>query len=368
MRIEKIVLTHVRIPLVEPFRISNGEVSAKDGILVEVRRGGEVGYGEASPMAGSFYSDDTPESVWELLTTSLVPAVLAKSPATVEEVNRLLDEIPGSAFAKAGIETAFWDLAAHESGVPLYQTLGGKQSEVPSGLAVGIYPTIDLLLAAVEKYSAEGYKRLKIKVQPGWDLKPLEAVRKRFGDIGLMVDANCAYTQKDIGHLKNLDEFRLMMLEQPLPRTDLQGHALLQSKIQTPVCLDESAEDLRTVRESIELKACQIINIKIQRVGGLKKAKEIHNYCMAENVPVWAGTMPELGVGGVQTLHLATLPNFTFPTDVESSLRWFVDDIVEPLIEVKKGIIRIPEGSGNCYRINHRAVDKYKVTEATFRR
>lgn len=368
MTIDRVTVTHIRIPLVEPFRISNGEVRLKDAIIVQVQSGGRVGIGEASPMAGSFYSEDTPESVWDLLTSTLVPAILSQQPAGVDEVNDTLDGIPGSAFAKAGIETAFWDLRAQDQKEPLYRSLGGSRTEVESGLAVGIYPTIGELIAAVETYLDEGYKRLKIKIQPGWDLKPLEAVRHRFGDIPLMVDANGAYGWKDIDHLKTLDEFDLQMIEQPLPGPDLEGHAMLQKQIRTSVCLDEGAENLEAVKKAVDQKACRIINIKIQRVGGLKKAKEIHDFCMSKDIPVWAGTMPELGIGGVQTLHLATLPNFRYPTDVESSLRWFRDDIVDPLIEARDGMLKIVPGIGNCFRMNRLKLEQYQITEAAFRR
>jgi O-succinylbenzoate synthase len=195
---------------------------------------------------------------------------------------------------------------------------------------------------------------------------PLAEIRKSFGDIKLMVDANCAYTLADIPHLSSLDDFGLLMIEQPLPKDDLEGHAKLQSVLRTPVCLDESAGDLATVDKAIAMKSCKIVNIKIQRVGGLLHAVEIHDACSRAGIPVWGGTMPELGIGGVQTLHLATLENFTFPTDVESSRRWFIDDIIDPLIEVRDGRIDIAEGTGNCFRLNRDKLKKYIVREETF--
>lgn len=367
MSIERITLTHVRIPLLEPFRISNGAVSEKDGILVRVHDQGVEGVGEASPMAGSFYSDDTPESVWALLKDSLVPAVLKARPATTPEAHAVLERLGGSPFARAGIETAFWDLDARKAGKPLWAFLGGTDRPLASGLAVGIYDSIPALLHAIETHMREGYRRLKIKIEPGWDVKPLTEVRRRFGDLPLMVDANCAYRQGDIGHLGSLDAFNLMMIEQPLPREDLEGHALLQKSIRTPVCLDESAEDIARVQRAIALGSCRIVNIKIQRVGGLTNAKAVHDLCHAAGIPVWAGTMPELGIGSVQTLHCATLPGFTFPTDVESTQRWFVQDIIEPPIIVQDGLITLPHGSGNCYALSARAVDRYRVAEQVFR-
>ena len=366
MNVDRLTLTHVRIPLKEPFRISNGSVSEKEGILIQVHADGLVGVGEASPMSGSFYSDDTPESVWADLCERLIPALLSSRVSTVDAVNILLDGLGGSPFARAGVETAFWDLEGQASGRPLYELLGGKRKPIDSGLAVGIYPSVPELLDAIERNLAEGYKRVKIKIQPGWDVGPLTAVRKRFGGFPLMVDANCAYTREHLGHLQALDEFGLIMLEQPLAREDLEGHAELQRITRTPICLDESAENIDSVKRAIEMKSCKIINIKIQRVGGLRNAVAIHNFCAAAGMRVWAGTMPELGIGGGQTLHLATLPNFAFPMDVESSLRWFTDDLVEPFITVKNGIVTIPRGAGNGFRLCSRTVERYRIAEQVF--
>jgi o-succinylbenzoate synthase len=277
-----------------------------------------------------------------------------------------LDQAGGNFYARAGIETAFWDLQAQSEGVPLYRALGGTTDTVESGLAVGIYPSIKDLLGAIERYLKEGYVRVKVKIQPGWDYEPLREIRKTFGDISLMVDANCAYNGTDISHLKKLDEFNLVMVEQPLSKDDLEGHARLQRELTTPICLDESAADVPTVMRALQLGSCRIVNIKIQRVGGLKHAVEMHDVCARAGIPVWGGTMPELGIGGAQTVHLATLSNFMFPTDVESSLRWFVDDIVDPLIEVREGKITIPEGSGNCFPLNETKLRKYSVREEIF--
>ena len=365
MKTDRITLDHIRVPLVEPFRISNGVIAEKDAILVGVHSEGAAGYGESSPMSGSFYSDDTPESTWDCLTKELIPLLLREKASSIESVNALLNTVPGNMFAKAGLETAFWDLEAQKQSIPLWKYLGGESHSVESGLAVGIYPTIRELLLAIERYLVEGYKRVKIKIQPGWDLKPLTEVRGEFGAIPLMVDANCAYTRQDLVHLKSLDDFELVMVEQPLPKKDLEGHAELQALIQTPVCLDESAEDLPTVRRAIALKSCRIVNIKIQRVGGLHHARQMHDLCAESGIPVWGGTMPELGIGGAQTLHLATLKNFMYPTDVESSKRWFVEDIVEPLIEVHNGMITLLSSPGNGHRVNQSAVKKYLVRHET---
>lgn len=366
MRIERISLSHIRIPLIEPFRISNGVVEEKDGIIVGVHAGGIDGYGEASPMAGSFYSSETPESTWNDLCDTIVPRLLRDRPEGVERVNGILDQIGGNPFARAGVETAFWDVEGQRSGLPLFRMLGGEREEVECGLAVGIYPSVPEMLRVVERYLSDGYRRLKIKIQPGWDVEALRAVRGEFGDIALMVDANCAYRVTDLEHLRRLDDFGLMMVEQPLPKDDLEGHARLQAAMATPVCLDESATDLSTIERAIALKSCRIVNIKIQRVGGLLAARRIHDLCSARGIPVWGGTMPELGIGSAQTVHLATLPNFLYPTDVQSSLRWFVDDCIEPLLEARAGMIRIPPGEGNCYRLDAKKVSRYLVRSENF--
>jgi O-succinylbenzoate synthase len=366
MSIDKIALAHIRIPLVEPFRISNGEIAEKDAIIVGVYDDGLVGYGESSPMSGSFYSPDTPESTWQDLRKIIVPGILDAKPVSIDEVNAILSHSGGNPFARAGLETAFWDLEGKKQNTPLYRLLGGTTNEVDCGLAVGIYSSIDELLQAVEQHLVEGYKRVKIKIQPGWDLEPLEALRRRFGSIPLMVDANCAYTSADIEHLRALDEFELVMIEQPLQKADLEGHARLQREIRTSICLDESAVDAATVDRAITLGSCRIVNIKIQRVGGLREAVRIHDLCARRKIPVWGGTMPELGIGSSQTVHLSTLSNFSYPTDVQSSLRWFVDDCIEPLLTVHNGRIRIASGSGNGYRLDERKIGRYLVQKEEF--
>lgn len=366
MKLDRITLTHVRVPLVEPFKISSGEVSEKDAIIVSVEAEGLTGHGEASPMAGAFYSADTPESTWACLTEQILPALRRELPRSLDEVDALLKIIPGNSFAKAGVETAFWDLEAQRKEVPLFRLLGGRRSQVESGLAVGIYPNVSSLLRTIERHLKDGYRRVKIKIQPGWDIEPLLAVRGEFGGIDLMVDANCAYTANDLEHLLSLDDFNLTMIEQPLPKEDLEGHAKLQAQIKTPICLDEGAEDVSTVERAIDLGSCKIVNIKIQRVGGLMAAKEMHDVCQKRGIAVWGGTMPELGIGGVQTVHLATLEGFTFPTDVEASERWFVNDIIDPPIEVHNGMISIPDGTGNCHRLRPQVVRKYMVREETW--
>ncbi len=364
MKIERIVFTHVRIPLCEPFRISSGSVSEKDAIIVELHSQGAVAYGESSPMSGTFYSNDTPDSVWTQLVEKIGPAMLKRDITSPAEVNDLPGVTTCSGFARAGVETAVWDLKANLSGRSITTELGGSRDEIESGLAVGIYASTKILLEKIREYLAEGYKRVKIKIQKGWDVEPLSAIRESFGDdVSLMVDANCAYGRQDIDYLKRLDEFGLMMIEQPLGGDDLVGHARLQESIETPVCLDESAESPSSVREAINLGSCRIVNIKLQRVGGFTNAKLIYELCKSAGLGIWVGTMPELGIGGIHALMFSSLPGCNYPTDVESSARWFADDIVVPRLTVRNGIFSLSDYES--YKVDWNVVERYKVRESS---
>ncbi|HTO94336.1 MAG TPA: o-succinylbenzoate synthase [Bacteroidota bacterium] len=367
MNVDQITLTHVRVPFNRPLRNSNGEVTEKEAIIVQVASGGIVGTGEASPMTGSFYSDDTPSSVWKFLAERLVPAAISSRAGSVKEINRVIGRAGGSPCARAGIETAFWDLEARSEGKPLCAHLGGSRVPIASGLSVGIEKDIPRLLDTIAGYIADGYRRVKIAVRPGWDVGPLGEIRQRFGDIPLMVDASGSYAHGDIPHIRSFDAFDLAMIEQPLPADDLNGHARLQALIHTPVCLDESVGDLPTLRRAVRGKCCRIVNIAIQRVGGLSAARDMHDFCSAAGIPVWAGTMPELGIGGAHTLHLATLPGFAYPTDVVSSSRWFESDIVAPPIEVKSGVVTLPAGAGTGFELSGEAIARYRIAQRVFK-
>jgi O-succinylbenzoate synthase len=351
--IDRVVLTHVRVPLVEPFRISSGEVAEKDAIVVAVRSEGYTGYGESSPMAGSFYSADTPERCWEELCAAL-------------ERHRDLRELRVGNFSRAGFETALADIEAQKAGQPLWKFLGGVRGAVESGLAVGLYDTIPQTLRAAERYLAAGYKRVKFKIQPGRDVGLIREARKAFGDLPMFVDANGAYTLKDLSVFRRLDEFGLMMFEQPFAGPRLEDHAELQAAVATPVCLDESLESVELLERAISLGSLRIANIKIQRVGGLDNAKRMHDICERHGIPCWMGTMPELGIGGAQAAAMAALPNCRFPTDVEASERWFRDDIVTPPIEVSGGLIELPGAPGLGWRVDERKLEKYRIVRREF--
>jgi O-succinylbenzoate synthase len=366
LKIERVVITHVRVPLMEPFRISSGAISAKDGIVVALHSDGVVGYGESSPMAGTFYSHDTPEASWAELSEIIAPAIVGRDFEGPEDWNRALDALLPGAFTKAGVETAFWDLAAHTRNQPLHELLGGTRTCVESGLAVGLYENVSHLLRTVARYLEAGYRRVKLKIEPGHDVKVVKAARKEFVGIPMSVDANGAYTLRDRDVFRALDDLDLMMFEQPFPASFLEEMAELQQQVRTPLCLDESLHSADQLRLAIELGSLRIANFKIQRVGGFYRALEMDAICREHSIPAWVGTMPELGVGQAQGAALASLCNFVYPTDVQASDRWFCDDIICPFIQVKGGNIQLPESAGLGYTVDHAKIRKYKIASRSF--
>ena len=369
MRLEAIRLHWVQIPFHEPFRISSGEVAVKDAILVElVAQGGMSGWGEASPMAGSFYSAETPESTWRFLRERLIPYFLGRPEFDPQRLVEWLEEFPGEPFAKAGLEGAVCEVKAKKEAKPLWDLLGGRKRPIPSGAAIGLMPSVPMLLDRVERFLGQGYRRIKIKIEPGRDVDLVEKVRERFGEIPLMVDANAAYRPEHWSVFKELDQFRLTMIEQPLAAGALEEHAELQRRLETPICLDESADSLDSVHAIIKLGSARILNIKVQRMGGLGPARRASDAAQAAGIPCWLGTMPELGIASAQGLHLATLPNFTYPTDVEASGRWYVSDIIAPPLEVTTdGNIHLPDGPGMGFCVDLDQVARYRVRFEEFR-
>jgi O-succinylbenzoate synthase len=364
--VKRITLHHVRVPLGEPFRISNGVVAEKEAILVEVETdGGVTGWGEASPMSGPFYSADTPESTWQALKDKLIPLALNEKLIDAPRFFKRLREVPGEAFAKAGLEGALWDAHALRLKRPLYELFGAEARPVPSGVAIGIYETVDDLLRRVERYVGEGYRRIKIKIQPGWDIEPVAAVRARFPGVPLMVDANAAYTLDDVPMFRQLDTYGLMMIEQPLARDAYDDAAELQRHLShTPLCADESAESLAALEALITKRAARIINIKVQRVGGLSEAQLMLRRAREAGLECWVGTMPELGIASAQGLHFAMLDGLSFPTDIEASARWYTDDVIEPGIEIdENGFIHVPAGAGSGFRVNRAKVERYAIAQ-----
>ncbi|HZS03738.1 MAG TPA: o-succinylbenzoate synthase [Blastocatellia bacterium] len=367
--IKRIALHRVRVPLREPFRISNGSVAEKDAILVEVTTGdGVTGWGEASPMAGSFYSADTPESTWAALRERLIPIALSQKSIDAPHFFFHLRAVPGEPFAKAGLEGALWDAHAQTLGVPLCELFGVTSHQVPSGVAIGIYDTIDELLERVGRYVAEGYQRVKIKIQPGWDVEPVAAVRRHFPNVPLMADANAAYTLKDIEVFRALDTCRLFMIEQPFARDAHDEAAELQRSIRTWLCADESADSIEAVRSLAAKRAARIVNLKVQRVGGLGEARLLLWEVLKWDLWCWVGTMPELGIASAQGLQLAMLYSYAYPTDIEASARWYVDDVIEPAITISgRGEITPPAGPGSGYAVDRAKVERYRIAFEEFR-
>jgi O-succinylbenzoate synthase len=368
--VKSIALHHVRVPLVEPFRISSGAIAEKDAILVELKTGADiVGWGEASPMSGAFYSSDTPERAWVALSDTLIPAVLSAGKIDVRNFYDLLREHPGDHFAKAGIEGALWDAYARTLGVPICELLGARARSISSGVAIGIYDQLADLLERVERYTAQGYLRVKIKIEPGWDVEPVAAIRARFPHLPLTVDANAAYSIADAAVFRELDSQGLMMIEQPLAREAHAEAGELQRQLRTPICADESAESMEALASLIKHDAARIINIKVQRVGGLGEAQLMLAAARAAGLECWVGTMPELGVASAQGLHFATLDGLTYPTDIEASKRWFVDDVIVPAIEIDaRGYINLPAGPGMGYSVAREKIEQYSVATAIFTR
>jgi len=293
--------------------------------------------------------------------------VLSAREIDVRRLYEFMRVQPGDHFAKAGIEGALWDAYAKTVGVPLCELLGARARPIPSGVAIGIYDQVAELLERVERYIAEGYQRVKIKIEPGWDVEPVAAVRGRFPDLPLMVDANAAYTIADAAVFRELDAQGLMMIEQPLAREAHAEAAELQRQLRTPLCADESAESSEALESLIARNAARIINLKVQRVGGLSEARLMLKRARAAGLECWVGTMPELGVASAQGLHLATLDGFTYPTDIEASARWYVDDVINPLIEIDaRGYIRLPAGAGTGYCVMREKVERYSIAAEEF--
>ncbi|MDX2038793.1 MAG: o-succinylbenzoate synthase [Isosphaeraceae bacterium] len=368
--IERVRLDHVQIPLKEPFRISGGEVTVKDAIVVTLETSDAEGLGESSAPAASFgYSSDTPEGCFDDLVQRIAPRLIGRTVSTVEEIAEIAAEWEGcSRFAIAGAETALWDLLGKARRISIAELLGTPSEVeargVESGLAVGLYPTVVELLRSIEAHLVEGYRRLKIKIAPGRDLALVEAVRTHFGDIPLMVDANAAYDRSSLDLFRALDDFDLLMFEQPFAADDLEGSALLQKSVNTPVCLDESADTLAHTIQAIEMGACKVVNLKLQRVGGYGPSLAIHDACAARGVACWVGTMPELGIGQAHGLHLATLCNCRYPSDIEPSARWFVDDFVAPHLELNgPGLFALPMRPGLGFQVDHARLRRYHVRE-----
>lgn len=330
MKIERVELHHIDMPLAHPFETSFGREINRPCILVAVHAEGLIGWGECTAHAGPWYSSETVETAWHVLRDFLVPSLLGHEVETPADVVARFERVRGHPMARAALENGVWDLLAQAQGISMADMLGGVRDRVRVGVSVGIEPSLDELLDRVAGHIAEGYARIKLKIKPGWDVQVVRAVRERWPDLQLQVDANSAYTLADAPRLQELDEFELTLIEQPLHHDDIVDHAQLQKQLRTPVCLDESIHSPEHARWALDINACRIINIKVGRVGGLTAARQIHDLCAARQVPVWCGGMLETNVGRAANVALAALPNFSLPGDISASARYYRQDIAEP--------------------------------------
>jgi O-succinylbenzoate synthase len=346
MRIEQIELLVVRLPLVRPFQTSSSRKAHLDHILVRIVADGVVGWGECASPSDPYYCPETTETCWHILHDFLGPLVLGRDWSSIDELVALYRLVKGNAFARSGLEMACWDAFARAQNKPLWSLLDANRAEVLSGVSLGIEPQIELLLDQITRYLEEGYRRIKLKIAPDSDVAVVRAVRARFPEIPLQVDANSAYTLADMATLKALDEFGLVLIEQPLAHDDIIDHARLQAVLKTPICLDESIHSADDARKALELGACRVINIKVSRLGGLREAKRVHDLCLERKVPVWCGGMHEFGIGRAANVAIAALPGFTLPGDISGSDKYYAEDIVNPPILAHNGAITVPGGPG----------------------
>jgi len=368
MKIEAITLREIQMPLVHFFETSFGRVYSRRILLVTVHCQGIDGWAESVAGEDPFYSSEWIDSAWPTIKDYLAPAILGKQIASGRECPALYEKVRSHRMAKAALENAVWDAEAQQKQQPLWKLLGGTRREIPCGVSIGIQDSIEQLLEKIQAELSAGYRRIKIKVKPGWDVNVFEKVRSRWPDITLSCDANSAYTLDQVEHLRSFDQFNLLMIEQPLWNDDIYYHARLQKELRTAICLDESIVHARAVAIALESGACRIVNIKVGRVGGFTEAIKIHDICHAQKIPVWCGGMLESGIGRAQNIALSTLANFSLPGDVSASKRYWKEDIIEPEVEVSpQGMIAVSDAPGTGYKVRKDLIEKLTVRKETLR-
>jgi o-succinylbenzoate synthase len=367
MKIESIALREIRMKLKSPFETSFGTVQDRRILLVEVVVDGTSGWGEVTAGETPAYNAETTDTAWHVISDFIAPSLIGQSVSETSELPRLMAHIRGHEMAKSGVENAMWDAEAQLKGVPLHRLLGGTMEEIACGVSLGIRENPESLVRRVEEELRSGYQRIKLKIKPGKDHEFVAAVRKEFPNIRLSVDANSAYSLDDAPHLKRLDDFALLMMEQPLNWDDIHAHSKLQAQIQTAICLDECIHNTRHALTAIELKSCRIINIKLGRVSGHSEARLIEQACRAHGVPVWCGGMLESGIGRAHNIAMSTLPGFSLPGDVSASQRYWSEDIIEPPVEVtENGTIRVPATPGLGYGVKRDRIEKITVRRSNW--
>jgi O-succinylbenzoate synthase len=368
MKIDAIILRELRMPLVNPFETSFGVTRERRILLAEVQSEGLSGWGECTAGEHPYFSGESTDTAWPILLQELGPLLAAEEPAHGGDCPKIFRRIRGNRMAKATLENAIWDLEAQREGIPLASLLGGVRTSIPCGVSLGIQPSIEELLTLIERELAAGYLRIKLKCKPGWDVEVFERVRHRWPGIVLSCDANSAYRLGDADHLVSFDAFDLLMIEQPLWSDDFFYHSMLQKRLETPICLDESIHNRRDVLAAIEMGSCRIVNIKLGRVGGFSEAIAVHNAAQERGIPVWCGGMLETGIGRAHNIALSTLENFTLPGDISASARYWADDIVEPEVTVSSyGEIEIPDIPGRGYEVRTDLIENLTVRKETIR-
>ncbi len=367
MIIFAVELREIRLPLIHFFETSFGRTTERRIVLVRVvDADGAAGWGECTAGEGPFYCEEWTETAWAVLKDFLAPMVVGRDLENAASANDLMKMVRGNRMAKAAIETACWDLESRLAGVPLWKHLGGTRREIPCGVSIGIQDSPAALLEKIEKELNAGYQRIKIKIKPGWDLDVVRRIRERYPEILLTADANSAYTLADIALFQALDEFDLMMIEQPLAHDDMFDHAELQKQIRTSVCLDESVHSAVDAEHAIEIGACRIVNVKLGRVGGHAQARRVEAVCREHAIPVWCGGMLESGIGRAHNIAMATLAGFTLPGDVSASARYWTEDIIEPAVTVSsRGTITAPDRPGIGFEVNRSRIDSLTVRSET---
>ena len=362
MKVERITLREIGMRLRAPFETSFGVTQERRILLVEANSEGVTGWGEITALESPSFNSETTETAWHVVSDFIAPIVVCREINHASDVVALLGGIRGHSMAKAGVENALWDVEAQQKKIPLWRLVGGTRGEIACGVSLGIRPDPGSLVDTVEREVSAGYQRIKLKIKPGKDLEFVAAVRKRFPNIMLSVDANSAYSLYDLDHLRQLDPFDLLMMEQPLAWDDIYSHARLQSGIRTAICLDECINNGRDAETAIELGACKIINIKLGRVGGHSGARKVHDVCLERGVPVWCGGMLESGIGRAHNIAMSTLPGFTLPGDVSASSRYWSEDVIEPEVQVSpNGTISTPQGSGLGYAVKRDLIERLTV-------
>jgi len=366
IQLDRIELTEIELPLRYPFETSFGRTTRRRIMIVKaIDRTGAFGYGECTAPEDPFYNHETIDTAWIIATNYIAPLLAQARIENAAEVNQALARIRGNRMAKGGVEAAIWDLESRMAKTPLWKHIGGTQEEIACGVSIGLQETISALLEKIAVELESGYQRIKIKIKPGRDVDLVEAVRSKFSSIRLMVDANSAYTLADIDLLKRLDGYDLMMIEQPLAAGDLVDHSKLQRELSTPICLDESILTVADARHAAELGSCQIINIKLGRVGGHSEARTIQQFCAVRNMHVWCGGMLESGIGRAHNIAVSTLAGFTLPGDVSASDRYWEEDVIAPPVTVSKnGTIKPPQAPGIGYEVNEQRLNSLSVRRA----